>query len=68
MFNYQKLLGRMKEKNLSQLQLSKIIGMAEATLNIKLNGKSFFKQNEIVKICKALDIDDKEVDAYFFAQ
>ena len=68
MFNYQKLLGRMKEKNFSQLQLAKTVGMAEATLNIKLNGKSFFKQNEIAKICETLEIADEDVNAYFFAQ
>lgn len=68
MFNYQKLLGKIKEKNLSQVELSKTIGMAETTLNLKLNGKSYFKQNEIVKICKVLDIADSEVNGYFFTQ
>ena len=48
MFNYQKLLGKMKEKNFSQLQLSKIIGMAEGTLNIKLNGIFEYFYNEPV--------------------
>lgn len=67
MFKYQKLLGRLKEKGLSQFQLAQNIGIAEATLNAKLNGKSYFRQNEIVKICESLDIPGSEVNAYFFA-
>ena len=68
MFDYQKLLGKMREKSLSQFQLSKIIGMSESTLNIKLNGKSYFRQEEILKICDALGIQDDEVNTYFFTQ
>ena len=67
MFRYHKLLGRMKEMGLSQYQLAQVIGMSESTLNVKLNCKSYFKQNEIVRICDALDIDDCEVNSYFFS-
>lgn len=65
-YNYRKLLGRIKEKNLTQDTLAKNIGMTSATLSLKLNNKSHFRQEEISKICIALDINDIDVGTYFF--
>ena len=67
-FNYNKLLGKMVEKEMTQADLSAIIGMAESTLSLKLNNKSFFSTKEINAICKALDIPKEEIGAYFFTK
>lgn len=65
-YNYSKLLGRLKEKNLTQDQLAAKIGISPASVNLKLCNKSPFKQDEILAICDALDISYSEISAYFF--
>ena len=66
-YNYSKLLGRMREKNITQEILAKKIGLQPPTLSQKLNNKAKFKQAEISNICDVLDIDAKEIGGYFFA-
>ena len=66
-YDYSKLLGKMKEKGYTQIQLAKQIGVSEATLNFSLCNKRFFKQDEIVGICDALGIEIADVDVYFFS-
>ena len=65
-YNYSKLLGLMREKNLTQSELAKIVGISEVSLNFKLNNKSSFKQNEIAKICEVLSIPSDRLTVYFF--
>ena len=65
-YDYSKLLGRLKEKNLTQDQLAAKIGISPASTNLKLCNKSPFKQDEILAICDVLDIDYSEIPAYFF--
>lgn len=65
-YDYSKLLGRLKEKNLTQDQLAVKIGISPASTNLKLCNKSPFKQDEILAICDVLDIDYSEIPAYFF--
>lgn len=65
-YNYSKLLGRMKERGITQEQLAKEIGINEATLNSKLNNRFQFKADEIDAICRVLDIPNEEIGAYFF--
>lgn len=67
-YNYSRLLGRMKERGITQEGLSTEIGVNESTLNSKLNNKYGFKQNEMDAICKVLDISPEEIGAYFFAR
>lgn len=66
-YDYSKLLGKMKEKNITQDILAKLIGLQPPTLSQKLNNKAKFKQAEISKICDVLDIDAGEIGLYFFA-
>lgn len=66
-FNYSKLLGRIKEKGYTQVELAKAIGIGETSLNFKLNNKSLFRQDEIVSIANLLDIPAADYEAYFFA-
>lgn len=67
MYNYSKLLGLMREKNITQENLAEYVGMSQVTLNKKLNNNSQFKQNEMVSILNVLALPMSEVAAIFFA-
>ena len=67
-YNYSKLLGRMKERGITQEQLAKEIVKDKSTVNAKLNGKYAFTTKEIDDICKVLDISNDEIGEYFFAR
>lgn len=66
-FNYSKLLGRMKECGFTQEQLAKAIGINKGTLSAKLNNRFSFSQEEILAICKLLNIPVCEIGEYFYA-
>lgn len=66
MYNYGKLLGKIKENGFTLESLAKKIGINVSTLSKKINNKSEFHQKEIKIICKVLDIDLKEIEKYFF--
>ena len=66
-FNYSKLLGRMRECGFTQEQLAKAIGINKATLSAKLNNRFSFTQEEILAICKLLNIPVCEIGDYFYA-
>lgn len=68
MYCYGKLLGRLKEKGMTQELLAKLIGRTETTVSLKFNGRAFFTQKEIDTICIALDIPDAEIKDYFFTK
>ena len=68
MYDYSKLLGRIKEKNLTQAELSVKIGVSLSTLNAKISNSYQFKQNEITKACEILEIDVRDIGAYFFTK
>lgn len=65
-YNYDKLLGKIKEKHFTIETVAKKIGINCSTLSQKLNNKARFKQVEISSICKLLDIPDNKIGAYFF--
>lgn len=65
--DYSKLLGRMKERGMTQETLAYAIGISESTLNLKLNNKGVFTQKEIRNITSSLSIEKEEIGAYFFA-
>lgn len=66
-FDYNKLLGKMKEKQINQETLAHRINNSPATLSLKLNNKARFKQSEISMICEILDISSSEIGEYFFS-
>lgn len=66
-YDYSKLAGRMKEYKYTQETLSKALGISETTLNLSLNNKRDFKQNEILNICELLHIPKSRLTEYFFA-
>ena len=65
-FDYSRLLGKIKEKGLTQASLAKLVGLSESTFNLKLANKRAFKQEEIVKTCSALDVSLENIPLYFF--
>ena len=67
-FNYSKLRGKIIEKFGTQYAFSKAMKMSERTLSLKLNGKIYFVQDEIVLASELLGISDDEIQVYFFTQ
>ena len=67
-YNYSKLLGRLKEYNLTQGKLAEKIEINEGTLSLKLNNKNAFTSEEIDRICEVLDIPNDEIGKYFFTK
>lgn len=65
-FDYSKLLGKIREKGMTQADVAVAIGVNPATLNAKLNGKSSFTSDEIIGLCNCCDIPTTEITAYFF--
>lgn len=62
--SFDKLKGKMAEVRMSQEKLSKCLGITVQTLNAKLNGRSQFTLEEVIKITKELNIKDP-VDIFF---
>ena len=62
--SFDKLKGRMTERRVSQEKLSKILGITVQSLNAKLNGRSQFTLEEVVKISEFLQLDNP-VDIFF---
>lgn len=67
-FNYCKLLGRLKEKGLTQGKLASEIGINPSTLSLKLNGQGCFSSEEIDAICEKIDIHTDDIGQYFFCR
>lgn len=65
--DYQKLLGRIKEKGLTQKALAAKIGISEGQMCQKLAGNYLFKQSEIRAMCLILDIAQTDIGVYFFS-
>ncbi len=67
-WDYSKLLGRIKECGLNQSSLAKKVKISVSTLSEKLNNKYPFAMKEIDAICKALEISKEEIGVYFFTE
>lgn len=65
-YDYSKLLGRMREKGYTQIEVCKRMRMSETTLNLTLGNKRPFRQTEISKLCSILEIPMEDVALYFF--
>lgn len=64
--DYRKLLGRLKEKGMTQKELAEVIGISEGQMSQKIQGNFPFKQSEIGSICDVLCIDKSDIGLYFF--
>lgn len=67
-YDYSKLLGRLREKKITQSELANMLDISETSLNRKLKSKTQFKQSEISQICDCLAIPNECIDTYFFAR
>lgn len=64
---YAKLRGTIRERLGSEGVLAVKLGMNPVTLSKKLNGKTYWKKNEIEKTLEYLVIPRSEVYDYFFS-
>lgn len=67
-FVYNKLRGKIVEMFGSQKEFSKQINLSEQSVTAKLNGRSDFSQEDIIRWSNALEIKLDEIGAYFFSQ
>ena len=67
-YDYSKLLGRMREKRFTQDALAEKIGISATSMNLSLNNKRDFRQEEILLICEQLDIPLSKIPDYFFCR
>ena len=67
-YDYSKLLGRIKEKYGTRENLVKKITISSTSLNLRLNNKLRFDQQDIKELCMALDIEEEEIPDYFFQE
>lgn len=65
-FDYSLLRKRMVEYRYNITSLVAAVGMDKGLLGAKLRNRTEFNQRQITKIAKVLDIDLREVPAYFF--
>lgn len=66
-YDYSLLLGKMKELGFTQEALAKEIGISVCSLNLTLNNKRDFRQDEMLHISQALGIPGEMYERYFFA-
>ncbi len=67
-YDYRKLRGRIIEKYGTLKDFALKMQWSDRTLSLKMNGKVFWKQPEIMKAAKLLDIPFSEIAEYFFNQ
>lgn len=66
MTNARKLKSILVLKGVSQQDLAYNLGISKQALNYKINGRTPFRINEILKIQKLLNLNNKERDDIFF--
>lgn len=67
-FKYNKLRGKIVEVCGSQRNFSDTIHLSEQSITAKLNGRSDFSQEDIIKWSSALNISKEDIGSYFFNQ
>ena len=67
-FDYSKLLGRIREKGMTQSAMAAQIGITPTAMSNKLAGKSDFRQGELERMAEKLEIADQEYGLYFFTR
>ena len=66
LFDNSKLRGRIVEKYGTISNFSDSIGKNRSSMCLALNDKRSMDRNEILNICRALDIESKDIADYFF--
>jgi hypothetical protein len=65
-FNYGKLLGKIKECFGKQAIFAEAMGLSERSVSLKLNGIRCWTQNEMLKFCDIIGMSYTEIPNYFF--
>ena len=68
MVNSNKILGRMRELNVTQAQCSEAIGVAQPTYSQKINNVRPMDLDEAEKLAAYLQIADEDFGSYFFSR
>lgn len=66
MLNKNKLLGKMAEAGITQIELAHRLSLSKNTVNNKINGKGCFDTEQVNKICDILKIENNCVKADIF--
>ncbi len=66
-YNFNKLKIRMKDKEYTQPELGKVLGISRTQVNFRLNNRMDFRSSEISIIADILDIRN-EIEEYFFTE
>lgn len=67
-FDFSKLKGRIREKGVTQDAVAAAIGISKCTFSLKINGNTYFTQEEIFLIAEFLDIPKEQYNEYFFIE
>lgn len=67
-YNYSKLNGRITQLYKTQGRFAQEMRLSQRSLSLKLNNHVSWKQNEIVRACELLQIEEREISDYFFAK
>ena len=67
-YNYDSLNGLIVEKFHTRGNFAKKLGLSERSLSLKLNNKVPFKQTEIDRAVRILEIDPTTIKEYFFTK
>ena len=65
-YEYSKLNGRIVEICGTRAEFAKRMGLSERTVSLKLNNKVSWKQPEIIKAIQVLELDEADIQEYFF--
>ncbi len=65
-FDHAKLRGRIIEKYGTQAEFAKAFGISENSFSMKMNNKSRFGSDDIIKMTAMLDIKKEDIGSYFF--
>lgn len=69
MYNYNKLRGLIREHFSTQAKFAQYLGIGTTTLNSRLNGDTYFTQQEMEKSIKAFQLTTTEdIEQTFFAK
>lgn len=64
--DYSKLRGAIREKYGTQEAFAAALGISEASVSAKLNGRTEWQTDEIVRACQLFDVPLERAHEYFF--
>ncbi len=66
--DFSKLSGRIVEKFVTQSNFAVAMGLSERSISLKLNGKVSWKDDEIEKAIKLLELAVEDIPKYFLQE